>query len=283
MEAFRRFEQAGWEERAAGYDRLLGRITARVVDPLLDAAGVPAGSHVVDAADLRAGNRFLDVACGSGEASARAAERGARPVGVDLSAAMVGLARSRFPAIDFRQASAEALPFAAASFDAVAGNFLLHHLAEPQVAVAECARVLAPGGRLALSVWDLPERARFVGVLVDAVAEVGAAPPADLPPGPSFFRYAESGALIDLLHAAGLTGARSTTVAFTQRLASADELWDGLIDGTVRTSATVLAQPADVRAAIRAAFNRLTTPYTDADGLAIAVSAVIASGAAPPA
>jgi cyclopropane fatty-acyl-phospholipid synthase-like methyltransferase len=78
MDAFRRFEQAGWREKAAGYDRLLARITDKVVDHLLDAAGVTAGT------------RLLDVACGYGYATARAAERGAVATGVDQSAAMLG-------------------------------------------------------------------------------------------------------------------------------------------------------------------------------------------------
>ncbi|MFC7531400.1 class I SAM-dependent methyltransferase [Actinoplanes sp. GCM10030250] len=266
MEAFRRFEEAGWEERAEGYDRLLGRITARVVEPLLDAARVGAGSRV------------LDLACGPGQAAGRAAERGAAPIGIDLSTAMVTLARRRFPEIEFRQAPAESLPFAAASFHAVVGNFLLHHLADPPGVAAECARVLTPGGRLALSVWDLPERARFVGVLLDAIAEAGATPPADLPSGPSFFRYAEPGALSDLFRTAGYTDVEITTVGFTQWLPSAGDLWTGLLDGTVRTSAVVLAQPADVRHRIREAFDRLAGRYAESSGLVIPVSVIIAAG-----
>ncbi|MBG0563156.1 class I SAM-dependent methyltransferase [Actinoplanes aureus] len=264
MDAFSRFEHAGWAEagRATGYDRLLARITARVVDPLLDAARVGDGSRV------------LDLACGPGQAAARALDRGARPVGVDLSAAMIELARARHPAIEFHQAAAESLPFPAASFDAVVANFLLPHLADPSVAAAEAARVLASGGRLALSVWDLPSRARFVGILLDAITEAGASPPADLPPGQPFFRYAEPDAIFDLFHSAGFTEVSLTTATFDQQLSSVDELWHGLLDGTVRTSALVMAQPAPVQAEIRAAFERLAAPYD----LSVPVAAVIAAG-----
>jgi hypothetical protein len=67
-------------------------------------------------------------------------------------------------------------------------------------------------------------------------------------------------------------------VAFGQPLAAADELWHGLLGGTVRTSALVPAQPATVRERIRAAFDRLVAPYTSGDGLSIPVSVVLASG-----
>jgi len=107
------------------------------------------------------GARVLDVATGPGYVAARAAARGAAAVGVDIAAAMVSLAARRHPELEFRQGDAEALPFADASFDAVLGNFVMLHLGRPEQAAAEFARVLAPGGRLALTVWDLPQRSRL--------------------------------------------------------------------------------------------------------------------------
>jgi SAM-dependent methyltransferase len=268
VEAFADFERAGWAGKATDYDRILGRITRRVVDPLLDAARVGAGTRV------------LDLACGPGYAAARAAGRGAAPVGVDLSPTMVALARARHPALDFREASAEVLPFGPGAFDAVVGNFLVHHLAEPAVALAECARVLAPGGRLALTAWDLPERARFIGVLVDAITEAGSAAPADLPAGPPFFEYSRPEAMTALFTAAGFTGVAVTTVAFEHRVAGAGELWHGLLDGTVRMSALVLAQPPQVRTRIRAAFDRLAARHARDGELWMPVSALVGTGRA---
>ena len=74
------FEQEGWNRQAASYDLLTGRVTARVAGPLLDAA------------DVMAGHRVLDVACGTGGLSAAAARRGATPLGIDLADAMVDAA-----------------------------------------------------------------------------------------------------------------------------------------------------------------------------------------------
>src|SRR5262245_4454307 len=153
-DAFDRFEAEGWEHRADGYHRLAAGLTTRVVARLLDSAQVAGGKRV------------LDVATGPGYAAAAATERGAVVIGVDIAESMVALARRLHPDIQFRQADAERLPFAAGSFHAVVGNFLILHVGRPERVVAELARVLGPGGRLALSTWDMPDRARLLGVLV---------------------------------------------------------------------------------------------------------------------
>src|SRR4051812_36112690 len=182
-EDFKAFEAAGWSRRATTYDRVTGAITARFVDPLLDAARV------------RADMRVLDVATGPGHVAAAAAARGAETVGVDIAEGMLAVARREHPQLDFRPGDAEALPFADACFDAVVGAFVLNHLARPEVAAAELARVLASGGRLALSVWDVPERMRFIGLVLDAVVRAGEAPPAEPPVGPHPFRFADDAQL----------------------------------------------------------------------------------------
>ena len=157
-DAFNAFEATGWEQQATGYDAFFGPITTRLVGPLLDAAGV------------RPGARMLDVATGPGYVAAAAAERGADVVGVDVAGAMLALARRAHPGLDLRTGDAEALPLPDASFDMVVANLALLHLGRPDQAAREFARVLVPGGRVALTVWDMPERARFIGVLLEAVA-----------------------------------------------------------------------------------------------------------------
>jgi SAM-dependent methyltransferase len=191
---------------------------------------------------------------------------------------MVHVARRRHRGLPFLCAAAEALPFASGTFDAVLGGFLVHHLAEPVRVVREFARVLAPGGRLALTAWDRPERCGLVGVLVDAITEVGAPPPADLPPGPPFFRFSTDEALAGLLIDGGFGDVEVHTVAFAHPVADADALWTGLMRGTVRSSALVVRQPDGVQAAIRAAFDRLVGRYADGLRLAVPVSVKLAAG-----
>jgi SAM-dependent methyltransferase len=268
-DAFNEFEAGGWEERADGYDRFFRDITGRLVDPLLDDAAVGPGS------------RTLDLATGPGYVAARAAERGASVVGVDLAEAMISLARRLHPGLDFRRADAHDLPFGEASFDAVVGNFLILHLGRPEQAVAGFVRVLRPGGGLALTVWDVPDRACFLGVILDAFSEARATPPGDIPIGPDFFRFSVDEEFDALLRDHGLEDTTVRTIAFTHRVASADELWDGLLGGTVRTSALILRQPEETRRRIRDAFDRLACHFKRGDVLELPVSAKLAAGRKP--
>ena len=265
-DAFNAFEAAGWNRQSAGYDDFFGQITTRAVEPLLDAA------------EVGAGDRVLDVASGPGYVAAAAAARGAEVVGVDVADSMLGLARRLHPELVFRHGDAEALPFADGSFDAVVASFLLLHLGRPERAAAEFARVLASGGRVALTVWDEPGHARFVGVLVEALAEAGAGPPADLPAGPPFFRFADEDEFSGLLRGAGFTDIEVRTVAFVHREPSAQSLWDGLMGGTVRMSALVRAQDEETQRRVREAFDRNAGRHEDDGGLALPVSIRLASG-----
>src|SRR4051794_28432720 len=171
VDPFEAFERAGWNAgRAAPYHSAIGAVTARPVDALLDAAGVGPGVRV------------LDVATGPGYAAARAAARGAEAVGVDFSGEMVALARSLHPDVTFAEADAADLPFADGAFDAAIANFLMPHVTDLPAVVASLARVVRPGGRVALTTWDA-EGAVYARAMPEAVAAAGAAPPVDLPAG----------------------------------------------------------------------------------------------------
>jgi SAM-dependent methyltransferase len=266
---FNGFEVAGWEKKATGYDDFFGRITTRLVESLLEAAG------------SRPRNRMLDVATGPGYVATRAAERGVSVVGVDIAKAMVSLARRLHPQLDFREGNAEALPFPDESFDAVVGNFALLHLGRPEQAVAEFLRVLGPGGRLALTVWDVPERARVLGVFLDALALAGASTPENIPAGPPFFRFSEDQEFVRLLSAPGLEDINVRTISFAHAVSSPDELWRGVLGGAVRTSALILRQTDEVQRRIRTAFDQIVQPYKVGDRLELPVSVKLASAQKP--
>jgi ubiquinone/menaquinone biosynthesis C-methylase UbiE len=118
-------------------------------------------SRLADRAQLRAGERVLDVACGTGvlarEAASRVGPQGA-VVGLDLNEGMLAVARRKAPAIEWRQGKAEALPFPDRSFDAVLCQFGLMFFEDPAAALGEMWRVLKPRGRLVVAVWDAAER-----------------------------------------------------------------------------------------------------------------------------
>jgi SAM-dependent methyltransferase len=265
---FDAFEAAGWEVKAAGYDRYWRDLTGRLADPLLEAVGAGPGTRV------------LDVACGPGDVAGRAAARGALATGLDIAEAMLVQARRHHPSVEFNNGDAHALPFPDGDFDAVVASLAVPHFGRAEQAVAEFRRVLVPGGPVALTTWDAPDRARLVGVLVDAVREVGAVPPATVPPGPDFFRFADPAAFAAVLTGAGFTGVEVRTLAFVHDIGSADELWDGLLGGTVRTAALVGGQPPDVEARIRAVFDRRLDAYRAGSGFEVPVSFRMATGRA---
>ena len=269
-EAFDAFETAGWAEKDAGaYDMLLGRVTERLAEPLLDA--VEAGP----------GTRLLDLATGPGYVAGRAVERGAEAVGLDRSEAMLEFAREHVPGAEFVLGDVTAIPFEDESFDAVTAAFLLLHLGEPEQAGAEAARVLEPGGAAAFTVWDVPSRGRWLGVLVDAIEDVGVSAPTDVPAGPPFFRFADENELTTLITGAGLADPAVDTVEFPLHVGSADELWDGLIEGAVRMRAIVQSQSDDVQRSIRARFDELLDDHVADDGFEVSVSVKLGSGRKP--
>ena len=112
---------------------------------------------VADAAQIKPGQRVLDVACGTGILAREIAPRigsAGRVVGVDPSPGMVAVAKQLAPAIGWREGVAESLPFPDQSFDAVVSQFGLMFFTDRRQALREMLRVLTPGGRLAVAVWD---------------------------------------------------------------------------------------------------------------------------------
>jgi len=145
----RAFERQRHDKLAPTYQDFFSPVTALAINPLLNAAQV------------RSGATLLDVATGPGSLALDATRLGMICTGVDLSPGMIQLAEKSNPGIEFRVADVEHLPFADASFDVVVCNFGLGHFPYPEASVAECVRVLKPGGRIALSWWDDPSKQAF--------------------------------------------------------------------------------------------------------------------------
>lgn len=268
MTSFRDFEQTGWERAAEFYGDAFGSLTAQTAEPMLDA---------VDAAP---GTQMLDVACGPGFVTAAAAARGATVTGLDFAAAMVAEARRRWPALAFRDGDAEALPFEAASFDAIVMNFGLLHLARPDTALAEAFRVLRRDGRYAFTVWAAPERAVGFGMTLRAIEQLGNKN-VPLPEGPPFFRFSDGAETRRTLESIGFTGVIVRELPLAWRVTSADAVFDALSKGGVRTAAVLRAQTPEALAAIRAAVRRGVEAYARDGGFVLPMPAVLASGRKP--
>jgi SAM-dependent methyltransferase len=131
--------------------------------------------RVAGAADLRPGQRVLDVACGTGVLGREIAERvgpSGQVVGLDLNEGMLAVARRKAPGIEWRNGQAEALPFEHASFDAVVSQFGLMFFEDRPAALREMVRVLRPGGRLVVAVWASIDRLPGYAALVDLLTRL---------------------------------------------------------------------------------------------------------------
>ena len=191
--------------------------------------------HLLDAAGVSAGTEVLDVACGgSVRAGSAAVARGAKVTGIDISGADIAAARGVFPNIRFEVGDAANLPFAGESFDAVVMCYGLLHFADPETALREAWRVLRSGSRVAFSTWASPEKAAGYGAAIDALEalEDSSHPPAT---SRSYFRFADHDTCHQLLSKAGFL--RSTVSEVPQvwspgsEAAAFDYLYGGIIVG----------------------------------------------------
>jgi SAM-dependent methyltransferase len=262
--SYKAFEAAGWSERAATFEMLVGRATAAAIEPLLDAAGVTASSRV------------LEVGCGLGDLAAAAAARGAAATGTDLAAGMVEAARRRHPALAFTVADGEALPYEAGVFDATVSAFVINHLPDAERGTAEMVRVTQSGGRVAVAMWGPFERVALLGLPARAAAAAGVAAD-DGPGGPDSLRFTRAEELVAVLAGAGLADLALHEIAYTLPVAGFDELWNGVLGGSVRTSRRLAAGGDAARDALRA----LAEPYRDGAGYALPTLVRIASGRRP--
>jgi SAM-dependent methyltransferase len=138
------------------------------------ATGPNAPQMAFDAVAEVAPRRVLEVGCGPGELAARIKdELGADVVAVDISPRMVELARGR--GVDARVGDVVDLPFASAEFDCAVAAWMLYHVPDPDRALAELARVLAPGGRL-VAVTNAPDHLRELRALLGLPTDRAAHP-----------------------------------------------------------------------------------------------------------
>jgi SAM-dependent methyltransferase len=179
----------------------------------------PLGPVLVQASGIGAGDRVLDVAAGAGNAAIPAALTGANVVASDLVPELLergaALAQTRGANLQWREANAEALPFAGDEFDAVLScvgvMFAPHH----QRAADELVRVCRPGGTIGLISWT-PEG--FIGQMFATMKPYVAAPPAGMQPPPKWGSEA---------YVRGLLGDAVTDFTAQRRVLRVDRFADG--------------------------------------------------------
>lgn len=179
------------------------------------------GESLCEALDIRAGSQVLDVAAGNGNASLAAAHRWCNVISTDFVPALLDLGRARAMAeglkIEFREADAENLPFADASFDYVLSTFGVMFTPDQQQAAAELYRVCRAGGRIGLANWT-PEG--FIGQMFKIIGKY-------VPPAAGIKSPARWGTEVGLTELFGpLANIQVTRKQFTFRYLSAQHFID---------------------------------------------------------
>lgn len=209
----RRIQRYGWDLAAGDYE------------PLWQSQLALAQSTLLDCASLAAGQRVLDVACGTGLvtfAAAKAVGPMGRVVGVDISGQMIDSARRRADVrrvsnASFARMDAEKLDLPDGGFDAVLCALGLMYMPDPAQAVREMRRVLRPGGRLVTAVWGERPRCGWADLFSIVDAEVTS----DV--CPLFFHLGEKDALARLCAEARLGAIEEHRVTATLSYANAGE------------------------------------------------------------
>jgi SAM-dependent methyltransferase len=160
-----------WSARAEGW----AEVWAGMADPAREA--------ILAAAEVGSGTRLLDVGCGSGELCALAAARGASVAGIDAAEGMIAIARRRLPDADLRAGAMEALPWDDDAFDVGTAVNALQFAADFVDALRELARVVRPGGVVAVCNWGRTEHRELLDVMRTLREGPGAAGPTIGDPG----------------------------------------------------------------------------------------------------
>lgn len=227
---------------ADAYDNFMGRYSRLLAPQMADLAGV------------QLGQRAIDVGCGPGALTTELVRR-VGPEGVaavDPSAPFAAAARTRFPGVDVRQTSAEALPFKDHEFDAAIAQLVVHFMSDPVAGLVEMRRVTRPDGVVAACVWDHSGGQGPLSLFWQAAHE--------LHPGvedESELAGAREGQLATLFREAGLHDLVETVVSAELEHQSFEGWWEPFTRGVGPAGSYVASLGTEEQAELREACRRL--------------------------
>ena len=257
-----------WREAAPGWQRWLEVLEADGAMPQL-------GRWLLQAVQLRPGDRLLDVGTGYGEpglTAARAVAPGGHVTLQDLSGEMLALAHGRVAGadlgeveVDIVEGDADELTWPADRFDAVISRSVLMYLADPAASLARLRASLRPGARVAASTWSGPEDVAMAAPvpIIRRLLDLPAPPPGR----PGLFALSDPQRLHEVVVAAGFAEVELGSVTAVFEFTSAAEATRFLRDCAPPVTALVEHEPPEVRERV---WQRVTDeawePYVGDDG-----------------
>ena len=269
----------GWEEAASGWVRRQG---------LMRDLAAPVSHWMLDAISPQPGQRVLELAAGLGETGLLAAELVAPMGGVivsDQAEAMLEGARARaiqlgLSNVEFQVLNAEWIDLPLASVDAVLCRWGYMLMADPATALSETRRVLRPGGRLALAVWDRVDSNPWALLPAQELAERGLAS-AEQSPQPGPFTLGDPERVAELLAQAGFSEVHVEKLELSRLHDTFEDLWESTLDLSRRFHDAVLARPAAEVQAIHASLAERFADYVTPGGrLVVPGRTLVASASA---
>jgi ubiquinone/menaquinone biosynthesis C-methylase UbiE len=224
------------------YDRFMGRYAPTLAKAFTDAAGVTAGTRV------------LDVGCGPGGLTRELVARvGAENVAaIDPAPQFVAVCRDRNPGADVREGVAEDLPWGDGEFDAALASLVLGFMADPEQGVREMARVTRPGGTVAACMWDIAtDGMTMLAKFWSAVREV--VPSAE---GERRLAGTFEGDIAERFRRAGLQDVIEGALTARADYAGFDDFWEPFTLAVGPAGSYLRSLPEEQRASVREACRR---------------------------
>ena len=257
----------GWEHAAAGW----GRRAQRVRD-----WGMPVSTWMIEQLSLQPGQRLLELAAGPGDTGFLAAELiapGGTLISSDATEGMLEVARQRAGDLDlssvkleFKQLEIEWIDLPTASVDAILCRWAYMLTVDPEAGMREARRVLAPGGRIALAVWDGPEANPWATIPTDALIQGGYIEPIDRAVSAGIFSLANPQRLQEMLEEAGFVDVLVESIDLTRAYDRFDKFWDESLELSPSLSVALERLTDEQREDVRRRAAALAQPFTESDG-----------------
>lgn len=227
LEEIRDQQKASWNKFSPGWKKW---------DNLMMDFLKPMGNEIISSLNLKDTDIVLDIASGTGEPGLSIAKilKNGKVILTDLSEDMLKVALENannkgINNIETQVCDVSELPFPDNSFDAVSCRFGYMFFPDVKLATQEIARVLKPGGRIATTVWSIPEKNFWVTAIGGTINKnMQLQPPA--PDAPGMFRCAKNGFMKDLFDQAGLKNSFEKEVPSKLNCGTAEVYWDMMTD-----------------------------------------------------